>query len=277
LKWLAITLFAYIITAFIVHPSWGQVAFGLLVPQVHLNAVWLSTAVGVMGTTITPYLFFWQASLEIEEEKVAGQNTIAKRKGSSPKEIKDMHADVNTGMIFSNVVAVFIIVTTASTLGAHGNHQIATAAQAAQALRPLAGNFAYLLFALGMIGTGLLAIPALTGSSAYVVAELFRFRQGLDEKPRKARKFYAVLVAGVVIGAIMAGSRIDPIAALFWSAVLNGVAAVPLITVIVVLASNRALMGRWRSSLVARYWGWATVALMGVAAVAMFYFMARGS
>lgn len=277
LKWLAITLFAYIITAFIVHPSWGQVAFGLLVPQVHLNAVWLSTAVGVMGTTITPYLFFWQASLEIEEEKVAGQNTIAKRKGSSPKEIKDMHADVNTGMIFSNVVAVFIIVTTASTLGAHGNHQIATAAQAAQALRPLAGNFAYLLFALGMIGTGLLAIPALTGSSAYVVAELFRFRQGLDEKPRKAWKFYAVLVAGVVIGAIMAGSRIDPIAALFWSAVLNGVAAVPLIAVIVVLASNRGLMGQWRSSLVARYWGWATVVLMGVAAVAMFYFMAKGS
>ncbi|HVS46856.1 MAG TPA: Nramp family divalent metal transporter [Verrucomicrobiae bacterium] len=277
LKWLALTLFAYIITAFVVHPPWAHVFLSLIVPQVHLNAVWLSTAVGVMGTTITPYLFFWQASLEIEEEKAAGKATIKARRGSDPQEIKAMHADVNTGMIFSNVVAMFIIVTTAATLGAHGNHQIGTASQAAEALRPLAGNFAYLLFALGMVGTGLLAVPALTGSSAYVSAELFKFREGLDEKPRKARKFYAVLVAGVVAGAIMAGIGIDPIAALFWSAVLNGVAAVPLIAVIVWLASNHALMGRWRSSLIARWWGWATVALMGATAVAMFYFMAKGS
>jgi len=277
LKWLALSLFAYIIAAFIVHPPWAHVFLSLIVPQVHLNAVWLSTAVGVMGTTITPYLFFWQASLEIEEEKAAGKATIKARHGSNPQEIKAMHADVNAGMIFSNVVAMFIIVTTAATLGAHGNHQIGTAAQAAEALRPLAGNFAYLLFALGMVGTGLLAVPALTGSSAYVSAELFKFREGLDEKPRKARKFYTVLVAGVVAGAIMAGGGIDPIAALFWSAVLNGVAAVPLIAVIVWLASNHKLMGKWRSSLVARWWGWATVALMGATAAAMFYFMAKGS
>jgi Mn2+/Fe2+ NRAMP family transporter len=175
------------------------------------------------------------------------------------------------------VVAFFIIVTTAATIGLHGNHHIATAAQAAAALRPLAGNFAYLLFALGMIGTGLLAVPALTGSSAYVTAELFRFRQGLDEKPRKARKFYAVLVAGVVAGAVVAGAGIDPIAALFWSAVLNGVAAVPIIAVIVMLASSKKLMGHWRSSPIARAWGWATVLLMGVASIAMFYFMLRPS
>jgi len=277
LKWLAVTLFAYIVTAFIVHPPWATVLLRLVIPQVQFNVQWLSTAVGVMGTTITPYLFFWQAGLEIEEEKSAGKGTVASRRGSNPHEIKAMHGDVNAGMIFSNVVALFIIITTASTLGAHGNHHIATAAQAAQALRPLAGPFAYLLFAMGMVGTGMLAVPALAGSSAYVAAELFSFREGLNEKLRRAPGFYAVLTAGVVAGAIMAVVSVNPIGALFWSAVLNGVAAVPLIAVIVWIASDRALMGRWRSSLLARWWGWATVALMGLTTLAMFYFMARGS
>ena len=233
--------------------------------------------VGVLGTTITPYLFFWQASLMVEEEKEAGKTSIASRRGTDKTSIDNMHTDVNTGMIFSNIVAFFIIVTTAATLNARGEHDIATAQQAAEALRPLAGRFAALLFTLGMVGTGLLAIPVLAGSSAYVAAETFRFREGLGETPRRAPRFYGILGAGIVIGIVMNLLRIDAIKALFWCAVLNGVAAVPLIGVIVYLASDRSLMGHWRSSLLARVWGWGTAALMGAATIGMFYFMARGS
>ncbi len=180
-------------------------------------------------------------------------------------------------MIFSNLVAFFIIVTTAVTLGAHGRHDIATAQQAAQALRPMAGNFAALLFTLGMVGTGILAVPVLASSSAYVFAQTFRFREGLNERPHRAPQFYGVIVAGIVIGIAMDLLGIDAIKALFWSAVLNGVAAVPLLAVIVWLASNRKIMGQWHSSPLAKAWGWATVALMGAATVGMFYFMAEGS
>jgi Mn2+/Fe2+ NRAMP family transporter len=180
-------------------------------------------------------------------------------------------------MIFSNLVAFFIIVTTAATLGAHGRHEIATAQQAAEALRPLAGQFAALLFTLGMVGTGILAVPVLAGSSAYVAAQTFGFREGLNETPQRAPKFYGILVAGILIGIAMNLLHVDAIKALFWSAVINGVAAVPLIAVIVSFASNRKLMGEWRSSALARVWGWGTVVLMGAAAIAMFYFMARGS
>jgi Mn2+/Fe2+ NRAMP family transporter len=277
-KWLTLALFAYIITAlFYVHPPWLTVLLQFVIPQVHLNALWLSTMVGVLGTTITPYLFFWQSSSMVEEEKKAGNTSLTSRRGTDQQSIKDAHADVNAGMIFSNVVAFFIIVTTAATLGAHGKHDIATAQQAAEALRPLAGNFAALLFTLGMVGTGILAVPVLAGSSAYVAAQTFKFREGLDQQAHRAPKFYAVIAAGIIIGIAMDLLRIDPIKALFWSAVLNGVAAVPLIAVIVWLASDRKVMGMWTSSLLARAWGWAAVVLMGGAAVGMFYFMARGS
>jgi Mn2+/Fe2+ NRAMP family transporter len=275
-KWLTLSLFAYVVTAFVVHPSWPVVLRHLFFPQLQLNAAWLSTAVAVLGTTITPYLFFWQASLVVEEEKATGNTTIASRRGTDARSVKDMHTDVNAGMIFSNLVAFFIIVTTAATLGAHGKHDIATAAQAAEALRPLAGRFAALLFTLGMVGTGILAVPVLAGSSAYVAAQTFGFREGLGELPHRAPKFYGILVAGVLIGIAMNLLRIDAIEALFWSAVLNGVAAIPLIAVIVWLASNSALMGSWRSSRAARGWGWGTVALMGATTLGMFYFMARG-
>jgi Mn2+/Fe2+ NRAMP family transporter len=276
-KWLTLSLFAYIITAFVVHPSWIEVLRHLVVPQIQLNSGWLSTMVGVLGTTITPYLFFWQASLMVEEEKEAGNTSVASRRGTNETSIKNMHTDVNAGMIFSNLVAFFIIVTTAATLNAHGKHDIATAQQAAEALQPLAGKFASVLFTLGMVGTGMLAVPVLAGSSAYVAAQTFGFREGLSEKPHKAPKFYGILAAGILIGIAMNLLRIDAIKALFWSAVLNGVAAVPLIVVIVWFASSRSLMGDWRSSLVARVWGWATAALMGAGAVAMFYFMAKGA
>ncbi len=276
-KWLTLSLFAYVVTAFVVHPHWGTVLRFFVVPHVELNAAWLSTIVGVLGTTITPYLFFWQASLMVEEEKEAGNTTIASRRGTDEEPVKAMHADVNTGMIFSNIVAFFIIVTTASTLNLHGKHDIATAQQAAEALRPLAGNFAALLFTLGMVGTGILAVPVLAGSSAYVAAQTFRFREGLGETPRRAPKFYGILTAGILIGIAMNLLHIDAIKALFWSAILNGVAAVPLLAVIVWFASSSSIMGRWKSSPLARAWGWGTVALMGVATAGMFYFMARGS
>ena len=168
-----------------------------------------------------------------------------------------MHADVNTGMVYSNLVAFFIIVTTAATLGAHGLQNIATAQQAALALKPLAGQFAELLFALGMVGTGILAVPVLATSSAYVAAETFRFREGLNEPLGRATRFYGIITVGILIGISMNLLHVDAIKALFWSAVLNGVAAVPLIGVIVWLASSQHVMGKWRSSPLARAWGWA--------------------
>ncbi len=276
-KWLTLALFAYVVTAFVVRPPWAQVLLSFAVPHLRFDSQSLSTMVGVLGTTITPYLFYWQSSLMVEEEKETGKSSIAARRGTDAKSVTKMHADVNTGMIYSNLVAFFIIVTTAATLGAHGQTNIATAQDAARALRPLAGQFAELLFALGMVGTGILAVPVLATSSAYVAAQTFRFREGLGEPLQRAPHFYATIAAGIFIGIAMNLLRVDAIKALFWSAVLNGVAAVPLIAVVVFLASNRSLMGDWRSSPLARGWGWSTVALMGAATAGMFYFMARHS
>jgi Mn2+/Fe2+ NRAMP family transporter len=212
----------------------------------------------------------------VEDEKLAGKTSIAQRRGTDAATVADAHADINAGMIYSNLVAFFIIVTTAATLGAHGRNDIASAADAARALRPLAGDFAALLFTLGMVGTGILAVPVLATSSAYVAAETFRFREGLNEPLRRATRFYGVITAGIVVGVLMDLLRIDPIKALFWSAVLNGVAAVPLIGVIVWIASDRHAMHTWRSSRLAVGWGWATFALMALATAGMFYFMATG-
>lgn len=275
-KWLTLALFAYVVTAFVVRPPWGHVLANFAVPRVHFGGEWLSTMVGVLGTTITPYLFYWQSSLMVEEEKAAGNTTLAARRGTDEKSLKAMHADVNTGMIYSNLVAFFIIVTTAATLGAHGINRITTAQQAAQALRPLAGPFAELFFALGMVGTGVLAVPVLATSSAYVAAQTFRFREGLGEPLERAWRFYGIIAVGILVGIAMNLLRIDAIKALFWSAILNGIAAVPLIAVIVWLASQRSIVGEWTSSPAARAWGWATFVLMAAATAGMFYFMARG-
>ncbi|HEY2473310.1 MAG TPA: divalent metal cation transporter [Candidatus Cybelea sp.] len=276
LKWLTLSLFAYVITAFVVRPPWGQVLLHFAIPRLRFSAAWFSTMVGVLGTTITPYLFFWQSSEMIEEEKEDGMTSIASRRGTDAASLAAMHGDVNTGMTYSNLVAFFIIVTTASTLYATGHRDIATAQDAARALRPLAGNFAELLFALGMVGTGALAVPVLATSSAYVAAETLRFREGLSEPVRRAPLFYAVIAAGMLVGIAMNLLHVDAIKALFWSAILNGIAAVPLLGVIVWLASQRAIMKEWTSSTLARAWGWATFVLMGGATAGMFYFIARG-
>ena len=272
LKWLTLALLAYVVTAFLVRPDWGDILRHAVIPEFHKDGHWITTVVALLGTTISPYLFFWQSSLMVEEEKGQGRKTVAQRKGATKDEICDAHTDVNTGMIYSNLVMFFIIATTAVTLGAHGKHDIATAQDAAEALRPLAGNFAYLLFTLGMVGTGLLAIPVLAGSSAYVASEMLSFHTGLNEKPKRAPRFYAILAAGIVVGTILNILRLDPIKVLFWSAVINGVAAVPLVFAVVTIASNRKVMGQWTSSIVARVWGWLTFALMTLAAIAMFVF-----
>jgi NRAMP (natural resistance-associated macrophage protein)-like metal ion transporter len=270
LKYLTLTLFAYIVTAFIVHPDWGHVLRHLVIPEVHLDRGWITTAMGVLGTTITPYLFFWQSDLEVEEEKAGGRVTVADRRGATDEEVRDAHFDVNVGMVFSNLVMFFIITTTALTLFEHGKTNIQTAQDAAQALRPLAGDSAYLLFMLGMVGTGLLAIPALAGSSAYVAAEMLAFREGLDETPKRAPRFYAVLGAGVLIGMLMPFVHVDPIRALYWAAVLNGVVSVPLIFLVIRIANNAGVMGKWRNSIAANVWSWITFVLMAAAAVALF-------
>ena len=275
IKWLCVALFAYVITAFIVRPDWGSVLAAAFVPHISFTSTWITTMVAVLGTTISPYLFFWQSSLMVEEEKSMGRTTQAARRGATEDEIKDAHADVNTGMIFSNFVMFFIIVTTATTLGAHGKHDIASAQQAAEALRPLAGPFAYLLFTLGMVGTGLLAVPSLAGSSAYVLADIFQFRQGMDEKPRRAPKFYAAVVAGIAVGVAMNVAHVDPIKALYWSAVANGVAAAPLVILVTMIANNRRIMGKWCNSRIANVWSGLAIATMTGAAILLFVYWGK--
>jgi NRAMP (natural resistance-associated macrophage protein)-like metal ion transporter len=275
IKWLCLALFAYVVTSFVVQPDWAAVLAAAVVPHISLTTTWITTMVAVLGTTISPYLFFWQSSLMVEEEKAMGRRTQAARKGATADEIRDAHADVNIGMLFSNLVMFFIIVTTATTLGAHGKHDIATAQQAAEALRPLAGNFAYLLFTLGMVGTGLLAVPSLAGSSAYVIADIFRFRQGMDETPARAPKFYAAVVAGIIVGIVMNVAHVDPIKALYWSAVANGVASVPLVILVTIIANDKRLMGKWRNTWLANFWSCLAILTMTGAAVLLFVYWGK--
>ena len=193
-------LFAYVITAFLAHPDWGAVLRATFVPDIQWSSEYLSVLVAILGTSISPYLFFWQAAQEVEEERAEGRNTVAKRQGATDEELRRARTDVMTGMFFSNFVMYFIILTTAATLHAHGITKIATASQAAEALKPLAGKGAYWLFTLGLIGTGMLGVPVLAGSSAYAIAEAMSWRASLDRKPRLAPKFYGVLAVAMVLG-----------------------------------------------------------------------------
>jgi Mn2+/Fe2+ NRAMP family transporter len=272
LKWLTASLLAYVITAFIVHPPWVTIFSSTFLPRVHFDAQWLTTLLGVLGTTISPYLFFWQAAMCVEEEKSGGRRKLAHRRGATEQEIAEEMLDTDTGMAYSNLIFYFIVLTTAATLGAHGITRIATADDAARALEPLAGPFASALFALGMVGTGMLAVPTLSGSSAYAIADTFGLRGGLNEKPQRARRFYQIIAVGTGIGVAMNLFHIDPIRALFWSAVFNGLAAVPLLVFVTLLANDKKLLGRWTNSPLANFWAWLTTALMATAAVLMFVF-----
>ncbi len=270
LKWLVLVLFAYPITAFVVGADWGQVARDSLVPSLPRSRVEWSMLVAILGTTISPYLFFWQTSEEVEEEKMAGRNTLTARRGATLTELQMRRLDVGIGTFFSNLVMFFIILTTAITLHTHGITQIETSRQAAEALRPLAGKFAATLFTVGIVGVGFLAIPTLAGSAAYAFAETLGWRQGLDKKLKQARAFYALILLSTAIGVGLNFAGINPVKALYWTAVINGLLAPFLLVAILVVAADRKLMRGQPSSRL----GWSVVAVttvaMFAAGVAMF-------
>jgi NRAMP (natural resistance-associated macrophage protein)-like metal ion transporter len=257
LKWLALFLFAYVITAFILKPNWLAVLDDTFRPRMFHGATAWSTLVAILGTTISPYLFFWQASQEVEEEKRVGRKLTIDRIGATNREIVDRKIDVGVGTLVSNIVMFFIIVTTALTLHRHGITHIETSRQAAEALRPLAGKWCFVLYTAGLIGVGLLAIPTLSGSAAYALAETFGWRQGLDQKIDKARAFYAVVLLSCAVGIALDFANINPVSALYWSAVINGVLAPFLLVGILLVAGDEKIMKGQPSSILGR----ATVAL----------------
>jgi NRAMP (natural resistance-associated macrophage protein)-like metal ion transporter len=269
-KWITLVLLAYVVTAFLAGVDWRQAVMATLVPHIEWSREYLSVVVGVLGTTISPYLFYWQASQEVEEERVQGKN-LAQRRGASDADLRRLRVDVMTGMFASNFVMYFIILTTAATLHAHGVTKIETARQAAEALRPLAGQGAYLLFTLGLIGTGMLGVPVLAGSCAYAISEAAAWRGSLERKPRGAKKFYGVLAAAMTIGLIIDYAGLDAVKMLFWSAVVNGVLAPPLILLVVLLTSDRKVMGDRVSSGIERVFGWATFVIMAAAALGLIF------
>jgi NRAMP (natural resistance-associated macrophage protein)-like metal ion transporter len=277
LKWLTLALLAYVATVFVVKIPWGEVLARTFIPRMTWNADSITMIVAVFGTTLSPYLFFWQASQEVEEQKADPQAQPLKR---TPMRIaravlQKMNVDTYIGMGFSNLVAFFIILTTAVTLNASGTTNIETSAQAATALRPIAGEFAFLLFSLGIIGTGLLAVPVLAGSAAYAMAGAFRWRNSLELKPTAAKKFYGIIAVSTLAGVAFNFMPIDPIKALFWSAVINGVISVPIMAVMMLLASRSDVMGKLTPSLPLKTIGWVSTAVMGVAVAAMFWTMAQ--
>jgi NRAMP (natural resistance-associated macrophage protein)-like metal ion transporter len=242
MKWLAVVLFAYVITAFIAGPDWGRVLRNTFVPSWPQNHAAWQNLVAILGTTISPYLFFWQAAEEVEEEKAMGRRLVRQRRGATKQEIVDRKIDVGVGTFFSNFTMYFIILTTALVLHAHGNKDIESSKQAAEALRPLVGTLAYLLYTIGIIGVGFLAIPTLAGSAAYAFAETFSWKEGLDEPFRGAIPFYVVLIFSILLGVAMDFVKINPVKALFWTAVINGVLAPFLLVGILIVASDRKLM-----------------------------------
>jgi NRAMP (natural resistance-associated macrophage protein)-like metal ion transporter len=269
-KWLTLVLFSYVITAFIAKPAWGEVLRATFVPDLQWSREYLAVLVGILGTSISPYLFFWQAAQEVEEERAAGRRSVAARKGATSQELARSRNDVVTGMFFSNLVMYFIILTTAATLHAHGTTHIATAEQAARALQPLAGKGAYWLFTAGLIGTGMLGVPVLAGSSAYAICEALAWGGSLDSRPRLAPKFYGILAVAMALGIVLDFAGFDSVKMLFWSAVANGVLAPPLIVLLVLLTNDREVMGTHVNPPLLRWLGWITAVVMSAAAVAMF-------
>ena len=272
LKWLALVLFAYVITAVKVGPHWGTVLHDTFVPSMpHGSHAW-GTVVAILGTTISPYLFFWQASQEVEEEKALGRHSLVARRGATADEIGRRKLDVGVGTFFSNMAMYFIILTTALTLHAHGVTHPTSSREVAEALKPLAGNLSALLYTLGLLGTGALAIPTLAGSAAYAFAELFGWRQGIDEHFRGAPAFYAVILISVAAGVAFDFANINPLKLLYGTAVINGVLAPFLLTGILIAASDKTLMRGQPSSRLGRAVVGGTTLVMFAATIAMFVF-----
>ncbi len=271
LKWLTLSLLAYAAVLFTVHVPWGQVALRTVWPRFTPNSTAAAVIVGVFGTTISPYLFFWQASEEVEDMR-KGQRAapLVRNARAAGTELRRIRWDTWSGMLYSDIAAYFIILATAVTLNVAGITDIKTAAQAASALRPLAGNFAYLLFALGIMGVGLIGVPVLAGSAAYALCEAMGWTWGLERKATDARGFYGIIAVSVLAGLVIQYSPISPMKALFWSAVINGVVAVPLMIVIILLVSKKAVMGDYTASRPLIILGWIATVVMGLAAVRMF-------
>lgn len=272
LKYLTFSLFSYVIAAFIVHQDWTRIAYTTLVPNFSFNKDYLLNVVAILGTTISPYLFFWQAGEEVEEEieegklRIMGQGQPLIHK----TDIKKMRFDTFSGMFFSQAVMFFIIVTTASTLYVNGIHNIETATQAASALRPLAGEGAYLLFALGIIGTGLLAVPVLAGSASYALSEAFGWREGLYRKVTRAHGFYGVITIATLVGLLVNFTPLKPFQMLYYTAVLNGIVAPPLLIMILLIANNKNVLGKYTNSRLANILGWGIVIVMSLASFGLF-------
>jgi NRAMP (natural resistance-associated macrophage protein)-like metal ion transporter len=270
LKWLTLSLFAYVATVFVVKVPWAEVGYALVAPSLSFKADYVVAIVAVFGTTISPYLFFWQAAEEVEEEQEDPEAHPLKRAPEqAPAELSRIRVDTYLGMALSNVIALFIIITTAATLNAHGIVDIQTSSQAAEALRPIAGNFAFAVFAAGIIGTGLLTLPVLAGSAAYALGEARRWPVGLARKPAQAKAFYGAIAAATILGAIMNFTPIDPIKALFWSAVINGVAAAPVMAMMMILTMRRDIMGGFTLPRALQVVGWLATIVMALTIVAM--------
>lgn len=268
LKWLVISLFSYIATGFMINMDWSNLFINGLIPQIEFTKTQLFLITGILGTTISPYLFFWQTSQEVEAQIDQGKVTLESRQGTNKEEIKEMRQDVWTGMFLSNIVMFFIIAVCANTLFANGITDIQSASDAAKALEPFAGRFASLLFAAGIIGTGLLAVPVLAGSTAYAISESMGWREGLYWKLKEARAFYGVIAASVIVGILINFIGIDPIKALIYSAIANGIIAPIIIICIVHISSSSEVMGEFKNKRLTKVVGWIVAGLMGITAVA---------
>jgi len=271
LKWLVLAVFSYIITGLIINMDWSSLLYDGIIPHITFSKSQILLITGVLGTTISPYLFFWQTSQEIEEEVEKGQTSIRSRKGTNYTEIKEMRMDIWVGMFLSNVVMFFIIAVCANTLFVNGITDIETAADAALALTPLAGHWATLLFSIGIIGTGLLAIPVLAGSTAYAISESLNKKEGLYRKFKTAHTFYGIIIISIIIGILINFIGIDPIKALIYSAIANGIVAPVILIFIVKISSNKKVMGEFKNSTTVKIVGWITTILMGVTAIAAIF------
>jgi NRAMP (natural resistance-associated macrophage protein)-like metal ion transporter len=271
LKVLTLSLFAYVATVFAVHVSWGEVLVKSVTPTLSFSADYVVVVVAVFGTTISPYLFFWQASQEVEEQRAAaGARPLKVAPRQARAQLRRIKIDTYFGMAFSNLVAFFIMLTAAVTLNVNGISDIETSAQAAEALRPIAGDFAFALFAAGIVGTGLLAVPVLAGSAAYAVAEAFNWPIGLGRTLTHAKGFYTIVSVATLLGVALNFSALDPIKALFWSAVINGVIAVPIMAVMMLMGNRRDIMGIFVVTRELRILGWLATGVMALAVIAMF-------
>ena len=276
LKFMSFSLLVYVITAFIVKQDWHSLLFYTFLPHIEFNSVFIMTMVGFIGTTISPYLFFWQASAEVEEKidnkkiKDFGDKSV-----TTKKEIKTLGKDTIVGMVFSNLIAAFILITAAATLNKAGITNIETPQQVALALKPLAGNFAYLIFSIGIIGIGLQSIPVLAGSATYAIAETFGFKEGLSKKLKKAWPFYLVLGLATLVGALVDLIKINPITALFYVAIINGVISVPLIAIIIKLADDKKVVGKQKSKRIFKVIAWVTFTFIGLASLFMIFNLLR--